>query len=309
MGFLDRLKAQGSLYSPSEQINPYPSFQKRDMEVDPMTIFHEIRNRNLNDAAAMQSMPIRQDRVRSTFDPEAKPEMPVIYNPGMTEFQKVQTDLERQKIAQSERLGEGRLAISEAASRLGNERLELDQLKNKQIYETKILDMERKSNEAEARLKLAEQQLEGRRDDAASMLAFRQAREDALQARFDLEMLRKNADADERQRVNDARIDQIRKAMDDAGYSIVEDELSADGKKRTRIIRKGKEAVSGGGAKPGANTVQMIGGDGKPYTVARENVEAAKRSGMTLAGGESQVTKSTKPMPESHEDFMKRYGR
>lgn len=269
MGFADALR-QRNLMAPVAPPVDAQSFDTFGMPIrklglaqpgggDISAIIHQIEPfLNRQRAAGLEDMRYQQNlmnqapaisegRIRNVMDPN-QPQN-VVFDPGMTEFQKanlsldkqklaIGTDLEKQKIDQSGKLGAERLGLQEGA-------LKLNQLKNEQIYETKIADMERKSNEAAARLALAQQQLQGRENDAISRDQLARARIDAQIAKHELDLARKDREIENSTALANARIKALQDAAEAAGYVTEETDLTTDdegNQKSTKVTKKGPAA-------------------------------------------------------------------
>lgn len=228
-----------------------------------MPFIDQMRMRNLQDLEleqqVMQKPPLRQGRMINPnmgMNPNMAmaapaPQQNTIFNPGMTDYQKANLGLEERRLAQQGRGIEQQGRIGTERAELGRERLELDTLKNKQIYETQVADMKRKSDEADARLKIAEDTLKQRGESAEATLAVRQAQIDALTAKHALQMQMEQNKFGETTRLNDTKIAQMQKAMADAGLTVSETELGdfdEAGRPRTRTTttRKGETAAKAG---------------------------------------------------------------
>lgn len=226
----------------------------------------EARNFRLQDQQRANDMAsVRPDRVRNMF---GQPDQPnVVFNPGITDFQKESLALDRQKLAvgdatdraklaQDKDLGEGRLALNEG-------KLALDTEKNKNIYETKLKELDQRATEAEKKLEFAQQVANSRNATANDMLNFRQAQLEATKAQHEAENARRDAADAETKRMNDARIKQIQDAADAAGYSISESEVNEDGTRKTTVTKKGSQYDPN-------SRVPVIGPNGETGTVTAE---------------------------------------
>lgn len=264
MGFLDRLRAQSA--PPQEMMNTsrmmplqYGTSNNGGSDISGILssiepFINRMRNRDLDDLRASNAImnpSIRPDRLRQVFDPNMQQqEQPqnVVFQPSMTDFQRAQLGLqerqlgqaghlESRKLDQSERFGQEKLGIQGAAQ-------ELNELKNEQIYDTKLKEIQRKSEEAENRLKFAERQLQSNENNLMAQDQFKRAQMDAINARHSLDLAQKDSQFAATNDVAQKKLAAYVKAIEDAGYLIQEDELSTDpttgAQKRIRITKKGE---------------------------------------------------------------------
>lgn len=269
--------------------------------------FHKIRNRDLADREAMamqdrrfaelpppgmnrmQSMfaggpPNSRIELRRGMNPANQPGMDVRYDPTpeiasqQMKLRNRQLDLEDTRASRGMDLKAGEINLDreykEKGHKLDRDRLELDTLKNKQIYDVKTKELETKAADAERRLKIAEETARNRADNASAQLALRQAQLEAQNARHAAELARRDSAQAETTRMNDARINQMMEEARRAGvqYEEVTDEK---GNKSFKVTRRGEQ---------GGDTVQMKGPDGKTYPVPKDKVEQAKKDGMRPIG-------------------------
>lgn len=197
------------------------------------------RTRVANDEA------IRAENMRKIFDPNQLNfgrGMNVQYQPSIQEqgqitpIDKAKIDLEREKI---QTVG----GLDKAEFGLKNKQYELDKLKNEQIYGTKSADMERKSEEAEKRLRLAYDQLQARQGDASATAAYHQAQLAAQQARMELMATQHKSDLDETRRIHDAQMKKMRDDLDLATNSETKTVVDENGQEKTVTTRKGTVPV------------------------------------------------------------------
>lgn len=179
-----------------------------------------------------------------------------------------QADLKQRTAAEQERAAEA------------NRQFGLNQLKNSQIYETKIADMQRKSDDAEGRLKVAQDRLSQNANDAASRNAYHQSQIDALKAKHDLDLAQKDKALDEQKRMNDARI----KDLESRGKTTTTTTLQGDPNAptgRTTVTERGDKGTN----YPKTGRVRIRDKDGKVHVGdAGELEDALKVPGVTYLG-------------------------
>jgi hypothetical protein len=251
----------------------------QDSNQDPMDLVNRLKDREMmdfkNKAAFLKQQEqesydtnqVRQGKLRSMFDPNGamnvqQPNVQMGQDPNaMTGYEKGELGIrqqgvaqkqqeigqEGQKIAQAGKMGEERLGIQSAQEKL-------NQQKSDQINATKQADLERKTDEANQKLQLAQQALD----------AKTKAGEDALQQHKDLAAAveeRHRLEMDKMQHKMDQQEEQfktLRKQHDDLmkqnRNTKQTTELSPDGTKKTVTTQKG-------------GTVQVKGKDGNMYEI------------------------------------------
>ena len=255
MGFLDNLKKQDAMLS--TPIAPNPQFMLGGSGGDggigsmlsSITPFiNNMRNRNLDDLRSQLQITnqyegpnIRDPRMRNMMDPNGAQN--VILNSGMTDFQKASLSLDRDKLNSGNSIDKEKLALAKSTGEdklaLQKGALELNELKNDQIYQTKIKDMERKAEEANAKLELAQQQLQGRENNTTATMAYRQAQLEAVNARHELDLAQRDAALEESKRLHDAQIADMKARLDAAGNTTQTTEVNDEGTKKTVTTKKG----------------------------------------------------------------------
>lgn len=216
---------------------------------------------------------IANPMMRNTMNPEGRN---VIYNAGMSEYQKANlglerekmgtnTLLEREKLAQSKNIGEERLKLQEGT-------LELNKLKNEQIYETKIKEMERKTEESESKLKLAQDALVGKEKSADALAAHREALIEATNARHALDLARRDAELAQKTAYQEAQIADMQKKLDAASNVTQTTAVNDDGTEKTVTTQRGSTT-------PTTNSTTMVsmrGPDNKIYNIPADKVKDAE---------------------------------
>lgn len=283
MGFLDELRARNTSTGPvgpnaGGLVGPQGE-QSLSGVLNTITPFlHQMRNRNLEDYKAKalfdNNLSMQQGGIRR-MDPNADMNgMNVVMGQNQNEitpFQRAglgidqqRLGLEKEKLKQADQGGDEKLALDK-------EKFGLEQQKNQQIYETKLADMERKSNEANQKLELAQRQLEARQGDAAAQLAFHQAQLEATKAQHALDLAQRDKALEETKRQALTREETIKKSVEDNGLTL-EEITRADGTRDVKVVRKGENAKKA--------TVTMIGPDGNHYEIPADKESDALAQGM-----------------------------
>lgn len=294
MGFLDELR-MSNIFNPGALSGLFPPIERKKEYVQPEAkmgpAITPIASRIAN-----QSPPAIQ--------PQEKP-MDVIFQPSMTDYERATLKQGDRRIDQAGALGAEKLDLQERQTAL-------NELKNQQIYETKIADATRRSEESAKKLELAYSQLQQKKNDAESTAAFKQAQFEAQDARFKLEMAQKDAAAASTARLNDARIQGIKDAADRAGVTVEESEVNAEGTRRTTTTKRGTQPPVAGALPPGTDpglfaqhrkvaadreagkftqpdvipgstgsgVITMMGPDGKRYAIPENKVNESVENGM-----------------------------
>lgn len=239
-------------------------------DTGPMDPFFEnrMRNRDITDFAAKTRIAgdesIRQENIRRLFDPNSglmttlRPQN-TVYQPSPSEMgaisplDQAKLDLEKRKI---DTVG----GLDRAEFELKTKEYELDRLKNEQIYGTKNADMERKTADSEARLKLAYDKLQQDAGNAQNIAEYRDAQMRATQARMELMQQQHDAALTETKRMHDAQIKKYQDDLDLARNTETKTVIGEDGTERTVTVQKGQKPVKKGTAE---GTVRVIAPDGQ----------------------------------------------
>jgi len=255
MGFFDSLAANPSgsgIYGLGGQEKPdYGSAMSMNME---------LRRRDMNDfmkkANFMSDLSMKQNRLQSIYgtNPMASGASSSNVSGGqpMNTFFREDPDritpLQRETMnLKREDLGIDRSRIAQT-SRLGSEKLALDKeghaldvKKNQQIFDTKQANMERKFDEANKRLALAQDQLNQRANDSNARIELQRAQQEATTARHALDISRKDTQLEETRRMHQAQIDDILARRDQSSNVVQESEANPEGTKKVVTTKKGSK--------------------------------------------------------------------
>lgn len=301
MAFLDNLQASGQqLGSPSSGGSgayfgqPSQDVNSASDELNSMMpLFHQIRNRNLQDFAAKTRIAgdesIRQNHLAKVFgfdrggssqggNSDGSPN--VVYRPPekdpattpISPFQAAGLNLDRQKLALDASQGQAKQALGEKQFGLATQ-------KNENIRDQKEADLTQKASEANRKLEQAQQRITNGEVNAEAIAQFHQSQMDAQKAQHELENHQKDAALAETTRLNDARIADIKDKADKAGFALQES-TDPTGNKTTTVVKRGSvndPANSGG-------NINMVGPDGKTYQIPYANVDHAQQQGMKFVG-------------------------
>ena len=232
-----------------------------------------------NKANFMSELSVKQDRMRNRFEPMSGMQTPtgdVMPNQGegpsqrntvmapdpnvMTGYQKGElgirqqgVNLDKQKLAQTGQMGEERIKIQGDAQKLNED-------KNKQIYETKQADMQRKTDEANAKIEQAQAALAARVQSGKDAIQAHKDLAKAMEERHKLELDLKDSQFNDIKALHEAQIKKMQEDADRAKTSQTTTELDASGNKKTVTTKRGSAA----------DTIKVIGKDGKPYMIPKD---------------------------------------
>lgn len=221
----------------------------------------ELRRRDVNDFKQknqfMSDLTNRppNTRMQSAFNPNGFAEQPqntpgAMNTSGMhtvmkedpdriTPFQAAGLNIKREdlandraKITQTGKLGEEKLGLAEKGH-------ELDVKKNQNIYDTKHADMQRKIDEANTKLDLAERQFQSKQGDAEALSKYHQAQMDATKAQHDLDNSRKDQQLEELKAQHKTQSDALRERLRQSGKSTTKTSLNATGTEKNVETTKG----------------------------------------------------------------------
>jgi hypothetical protein len=246
---------------------------------DVLELVNQLRDRDMRDfkdkSNFMSDLSLKQDKMRAMFNPDRlglkdnqqplpNQEMNTVLGQdpnAMTGYEKNKIGLEqqnlgleRQKIAQSGKLSQNALDIKQ-------QQADLAQQKSDQIHAQKQSDMERKIAEADKKLEFAKQKLE---TDSADKEKSLQAHKDlaaAMEERHKLELAQKDAQFQRTSEQHQQTIDRLNKDLEQKKNTKTTTELNADGSKKTVTTERGD-----------TGTVQVIGKDGKSYTIPKNKL-------------------------------------
>lgn len=282
MTFMQNLAANPNGGSSSIYGQPGPNNDQ-----DSLGIVNRLKDREMKDfqdkANFMADLSLKQDRMRKIYsmDDEAhmmgQPNTPSNGQTGqpgqntviapdpnqMTGYQKGElsvrqqgNNIESQRINQQGKLGEQALGIK-------SDQEKLNQQKSDQINKQKQDDMQRKTEEADAKIKLAQDKLQQAGDNAAASLQAHKDIAAAVEARHKLELSQKDAQFQTTHKQMQDKIDQMTEQLKQKGRSQTTTETNSDGTKRETTTLKGSAA----------ETVQVTGKDGKTYTIPKDKVD------------------------------------
>lgn len=252
---------------------------------DPFGLMNSIKDREMRDfrdkANFMADLSVKQDRLRKRFDLEdnwtpsrqtgvpgqqntagmntvmAKdPNQMTGYERGELGIKQQGLGIEKQRLAQQGRLGEEAIGIRQKQG-------EIAQQKNEQINATKISDMERKKNEADAKIEQAQAALESKNNNAEASLKAHKDLAAAMEERHKLELAQKNTQFKESQAMHQKSIDALNEKIKQQGRTKTTTELNPDGTKKTVTTERGDSA----------DTVNVTGKDGKTYTIPKDKLD------------------------------------
>lgn len=248
MNFMDSLAA-----NPSGSSGIYGQ-PRQNTDQDELAFYNRIKDREFEDfqrkANFMSDLSLKQDRLRNVFNPAQQPQqsnqpMNVVMgkDPNMiTGYQKADLgmkqqgmDLERQKMGQTNRLGQQALDIKAQQGKL-------NQQKSDQISALKQADMERKISEAEQRFNLAKQGLDNKNTTAEERIQLQKELAAAAQARHDAEMKMKDSQFKITNETHLKTIAEQEKELEQAKHTKTTTKLNEDGTEKVVTTEKGSAA-------------------------------------------------------------------
>jgi hypothetical protein len=175
------------------------------------------------------------------------PQMQTEYkeNPGtINPLQRETLNLKKEDLANDREKIRATTALAKTRLGLSSDRLDLDTEKNQNIYDTKQADLQRKKDEADARLKLSEGQLKQKTNDAATQIQWHKDKMAADEARHQLEMAQKDAQLSSLQRYRDQQIEAQRRRGDLSEESTTTAERDDQGNVTKSTTKKGGSKTS-----------------------------------------------------------------
>lgn len=257
----------------------------QDSSGEALDLLNKVKDREMRDfkdkSQFMSDMSIKQDRMRRHFDPmlgQAPPSennqmnaqnpqgMNVVlgrdpnamtgYEKGQLGIRQQGVNLNRDRLASSNRLGEEKLGVEKDKQQLAEE-------KNTNIRDTKMADIERKTNEANSKLELAQKALEAKTKAGEDTLQAHKDLAAAVEERHKLEMQQKDTQFNETKKMHEAQIKKMEEDAKRAENTETTTEVDASGNKKTVTTKKGDSA----------GTIQVTGKDGKPYMIPKDKLD------------------------------------
>jgi hypothetical protein len=231
---------------------------------DALGIVNQLKDREMTDfqkkANFMSDLSLRQEqRMRSLFDPNnpnkattpgqptGQPEnMNVVqaqdpqamtgYQKGELGIRQQDVNLDSQKLAQSGKLGQGALDIKQ-------QQADLNQQKSDQINTTKQADMQRKIDESNQKIAVAQQALQQKTDNATAQLEAHKNLAAAMEERHKLELAQKDAQFQITSDQHQKAIDALQEKLKQSGHSTTTTEVNPDGTKKTVTTQRGAQTA------------------------------------------------------------------
>jgi hypothetical protein len=229
---------------------------------DVLNIVNNLKDREMQDfknkANFMSDLSIKQDRLKSLFNPnqgwnpsqqssqqssqgQQPQQMNTVfrdpnalsgYEKGELGIRQQGINLDQQKMAQAGRMGEQALGIK-------SQQEQLAQQKSDQINTMKNADMQRKIDESSQKLQLAQQALENKSNSAEQTLQAHKDLAAAVEERHKLELTQKDAQFQQTSDMHQKAIDAMQQKLDQAKHSSTTTELDASGNKKTVTTNRG----------------------------------------------------------------------
>lgn len=261
---------------------------------DALALVNQLKDREMRDfkdkANFMADLSLKQDRLRKLYDPAnmngdsgninggmngqprsvmlaRDPTQMTPYEKGELGIRQQQVGMEGQRIAQEGKLGQGRLDIQQEKERLNEE-------KNRQIFETKQADMQRKIEESNAKLELAQKQLDSKNTNAENALQAHKDIAAAIEERHKLEMQQMQMKYDELKRMHDATIANMNNKTNQNRNTRTTTEINPEGTRRTTTTERGFQNKSSNVPTQNPDgTYSVVGPDGKKYTIPANKLD------------------------------------
>lgn len=268
MGFLDNLKLRG-VFDPNQMAPGIPGMS--GMPTNPlqntlntiMPFMRQMNQMNIQNQRIGQTIR-NEDRMQQTFNPmQPTPPQNVVFNPGASPNTEYARSMSGEGQAQKTALDFAAKQLrskdmNEAADNkredlklgLDREQLKLDTLKNTQIYDVKTRDLERKAEEAEKKLVLAQQVANTRGENNAATQEINRARIEAQNARHAADISQREAIRLDTERVSRARIADLEALTSTRPGSQTVTSLDEDGNERTTTVRRGEQPLRTGEVAP-----------------------------------------------------------
>jgi hypothetical protein len=231
---------------------------KQETDDDVLELVNQLRDREMRDfkdkSNFMSDLSLKQDRIRRIFDAEQQsqnqqqPQMNNVvakdpnqmtgYEKGQLGIRQQEANIDSQRLSQQGKLGQRALDIK-------SQQADLAQQKSDQINANKQADMERKINEANQKIQLAQQALEQKTDNAEARLQTNRDLAAAMEERHKLELAQKDHQFQITSEEHKKAMDIAQQKIDQSGESETTTEINADGTKKTvKTTRGSKKRVA-----------------------------------------------------------------
>lgn len=298
MAFVDQLGANSG---PPIRSGVYGQPSPTDNQ-DTLSLVNQLKDREMmdfkNKAEYMADLSIRQQqRMRSMFGPDSmggqnlanrttvdtgeapgQPSPDSLSSSPLSKLnpqQRLDYGLKQQELGQKERFGQEALDVKSAQEKL-------NQQKSDQIHEQKVNELQQKHDKAISDLDLANRKLQANTTDHQAHIDFLKAKQDADEARHNLDSARRDKQLDETKRMDDAKIQDLQDKLKQAQHTSVKTKLDASDNEKTVETTRGDAA----------ETVDVLGKDGKPYTIPKDKLNDMDSDGTPhwkqVGGGDQQ---------------------
>ncbi len=252
-----------------------------------LSIVNQLKDREMKDfkdkASFMSDLSLKQDRLKRLYDPEQQraniqgnaqlnqqgsspmggTNVVQGQDPNqMTGYQKGELGIKQQELGQESQRINQQGKLGQEALNIKSDQEKLNQQKSDQINAEKGADLQRKTDEANKKLSLAQQALQDKTKSAEEQLQAHKDLKDAMEERFKLETARKQHEFDVTSGQHQQTIDDLTKKLDEAKHTKTTTEIDASGNKKTVTTDKGS-----------SNTVQAKGKDGQIYEIPADKMD------------------------------------
>ncbi len=232
-------------------------------------LVNQVKDREMNDfkekSRFMSAMSLQQDRLRSIFNPEQQQQPNVVMGQDpnqMTGYQKGELGIRQQEIGQeSQRLAQQGKLGQEALDIKGQQE-KLNQQKSDQIHEQKQADMQRKIDESNQTIQLAQQRLQQTGDNQAAQLQAHKDLAAAMEERHKLELAQKDAQFQKTSDQHQQTINALNERLKQSSRS-----------KQVKRDAQGNEITTTTERGSAADTVQVTGPDGTVGTIPADKLD------------------------------------
>lgn len=239
---------------------------------DVLNIVNQLKDREMRDFQAksnfMSDLSLRQEaRMRNLFNPEGATQggqntqgmnTVVAHDPNqITGFQRGELGVRQgelgvrqQQLAQTGKIGQERIDIQSAQQKL-------NQQKSDQINANKQADMQRKIDESNRKLELAQADLDRKTKAGEDTIQAHKDYQSAIEERHKLELAQKQHQFDVTSEQHGKQIKALEERVKQTGKTTTKTRVNAEGTERTTETRRGAAS----------DTVQVTGRDGKTYEI------------------------------------------
>jgi len=234
-----------------------------------LDLVNQLKDRELRDfkdkANFMSDLSLKQDRLRSLFNPEQQQPMNTVigHDPSqMTGYEKGELGIKQQQLGQESQRISQQGKLGEESINVRQQQEKLNQQKSDQINANKQADMQRKIDESEQKIQLAQQALNSRNTNAEAQLQAHKDLAAAMEERHKLELAQKDAQFQKVSDQHQQTIDALQAKLKQGAKTQTTTEINPEGNRKTVTTQRGSSSM-----------IKVQGKDGQTYEIPEDKLD------------------------------------